>query len=1630
VYDGTLNGAPILIKVISFNTADAEMDLVTEKDAHNEINITQLLKNKVGACDDDSELICFLGYACNTYYNKDNILSEPIQRRSDIPIKSLWLLYKKIDGPDFFSNYTSYVKEREFLTIIKIFTNILRGIKKIHDLDIVHLDIKPENIMIKKINYKPVIIDFGFACSVKEGDTQYRCKIPFMKGTYDYAAPEILYGETATAFRSLQDIKKVDIYALGVMIFEIFTRQKLYATDERAQEYNGTYSRENFLGSNKFGKPAFTLRLKGPSLLSNIQLPRIGSTRNRINMESITNLIEKMLHLNIAKRPTIDQVLGEWKEITGDVSIEGPKIRIAFVRHAISCSNAIRMKHHRFDSGYNNLSQKIKDSPLSDLGKELAEKYSPSIKKDLKTLGFGSGTNLASSSLLRARQTLNLLFYPTTCIILPYLKEQGDHLENTPNDIETQNKIVGACTNMIDARISAPVSSASSASSSNQISQIEDGGDWNKFCIWLRDNIANRKVFQRTETGHLMLVIVGHGSYLSNVYASLTQQRSRDVRMENMDWFAVESDIIDGTPFVFKPITGIMKAPAVTDDMILKNRCTIRDTPYRPFTIAEDSNIFQWKAQLDQLYVDYLSSIPIPPTLPLGMIIEALGNSFTLYDDLEKYNKDITVRTIFIKLYDCVKRMKQWPPTGYNGPPTYLIEGYQLETSEHYYLRILSSIGQRTGISQKDVYERIKTADNKEYIINDLLGLPLTTTSLPDSISRAGNLEGNIILYNKENAYSRVLLPFNASTSYDHFLLLIKRESTTTEYQDVFYAMDANLSLLDKQLSDYNAQFFTVIDTTKNIDQPIQGHIYIVNIKDNKKIVADFFTTAQGEQAENNNELNLKMPPKKLVKNTTYLQFNYIFMRDRHQSGPVGIIQGFKLYEYPDIAAALFMGGEINMSDHAQKLLGAAWATAEKRRAWILQKTDLTEDAFRARYEPFLARFREGSVISRTKAISEVREVTSGDKLYLNALELMSKFSPREACAKILDDSDDLSGRLKLALGSLLSPGFLRNTCPSTEQLMSVIERERGRPKFEEMDFVAYIVALRDITATKYVKSKKLYDEFRRWLISYNNTKRTRDTSLFIPEIIEIGDKVADPEIRSTPITVGYWRKDFVKSLTAIVELLKGQGEGRLLDRLDKKGRTDRILADVKRSPEENQITALKRNLPISEPPSAQDQAAMNLPFNLDVVANLNEEDPKLASEQVMNMNFQNKYVKKPNAAGLKVSDEIKRKTRKGFFKNTYPKKEEIQSILSSVRRNFGLPPEHAQDLTRILKFAESKRSTAKMVFDKIKKLDQGGAGVGVGVGLVSMKSGIFGKSYPKKEEMIRILKSKIEEMKAPKPKEVQSSSAYASQWSESKGDWPSGPNSSSSSSNQPQEFEKDEGEWPDYKPEDFEVGPGRESFSSESGDLRMNLGDDDESPTATVGPEIEDDEEGNDSPPLAGGSGTYRRTRKTFPKPSGVKKSSIEREGIPYWLTKAGGNRKTSAPTRKMRRSQRRNQSGGGVTMPLGFYQDGAQMQGTYGSETGAGLGGMTSTMAREALVQTGGSTFGSQRRKQTRKAQQGGFSPSIMGSFAANGISLLPVASYMTYRMTHGPKSKKGPKRTRKSGPVKTGRRRQTRR
>jgi hypothetical protein len=139
--------------------------------------------------------------------------------------------------------------------------------------------------------------------------------------------------------------------------------------------------------------------------------------------------------------------------------------------------------------------------------------------------------------------------------------------------------------------------------------------------------------------------------------------------------------------------------------------------------------------------------------------------------------------------------------------------------------------------------------------------------------------------------------------------------------------------------------------------------------------------------------------------------------------------------------------------------------------------------------------------------------------------------------------------------------------------------------------------------------------------------------------------------------------------------------------------------------------------------------------------------------------------------------------------------------------------------------------------------------------------------------------------------------------------------------------------------------------------------------------------------------------------------------------------SRKSRKNVRKTKRSQKsQKQQGGGVNMPLAYFQDGAQMRGTEGSETGVGLAGMSSGFVREALTQTGGKRRTlrggfSDRQKDGRSSRQnGGFSPSVMGAFATNGARLLPLAAYMGYKMysndsgSHHRRTKKS-KKSRKS-------------
>ena len=143
----------------------------------------------------------------------------------------------------------------------------------------------------------------------------------------------------------------------------------------------------------------------------------------------------------------------------------------------------------------------------------------------------------------------------------------------------------------------------------------------------------------------------------------------------------------------------------------------------------------------------------------------------------------------------------------------------------------------------------------------------------------------------------------------------------------------------------------------------------------------------------------------------------------------------------------------------------------------------------------------------------------------------------------------------------------------------------------------------------------------------------------------------------------------------------------------------------------------------------------------------------------------------------------------------------------------------------------------------------------------------------------------------------------------------------------------------------------------------------------------------------------------------------------------------KISALTRMTKRKQQQQRGGGATSMPLAYYTDGAQMVGTYAEPTGVGLAGTSAAWARAPLEQKGGYMpmtpwrhhRRTHRRRRTQRKHQhggfsrkqrsadgsnhqsGGFSPSIMGQFAANGLKYLPpMVAYSGYKLFKG-KSRK---------------------
>lgn len=118
-----------------------------------------------------------------------------------------WMALDYIDG----SHIDEYVKDQDLslINIVKLIEEIAESLSYVHQQQIYHLDIKPENILIKTYHElpQPILIDFGISLNTKINDENHA----------QYATPAFASPEQMGTINANIDYRS-DIYSLGRLL--------------------------------------------------------------------------------------------------------------------------------------------------------------------------------------------------------------------------------------------------------------------------------------------------------------------------------------------------------------------------------------------------------------------------------------------------------------------------------------------------------------------------------------------------------------------------------------------------------------------------------------------------------------------------------------------------------------------------------------------------------------------------------------------------------------------------------------------------------------------------------------------------------------------------------------------------------------------------------------------------------------------------------------------------------------------------------------------------------------------------------------------------------------------------------------------------------------------------------------------------------------------------------------------------------------------------------------------------------------------------------------------------------------------------------------------------------------------
>ena len=178
-------------------------------------------------------------------------------------------------------NFKKYQIRRKCLseTLISYITgNLVEGLHYLHKNYILHLNIKPQNILVNGLlNFK--IADFSV--SMKYNPSKEYIDLPLV-GTSYYMSPEVLERKTI----SVSDASKIDIYSLGVLLYFLAYNDYPYELDK--------------VGYNNYKE-----------IRKNIEDKKLIFPESRYYSDLFKNFLEKCLEKDIEKRYNIYQVMND-----------------------------------------------------------------------------------------------------------------------------------------------------------------------------------------------------------------------------------------------------------------------------------------------------------------------------------------------------------------------------------------------------------------------------------------------------------------------------------------------------------------------------------------------------------------------------------------------------------------------------------------------------------------------------------------------------------------------------------------------------------------------------------------------------------------------------------------------------------------------------------------------------------------------------------------------------------------------------------------------------------------------------------------------------------------------------------------------------------------------------------------------------------------------------------------------------------------------------------------------------------------------------------------------------------------------------------------------------------------------